>query len=254
MPPAHGELPALDAHAHLDEALPAQSFAASGFVLAQTMSLAQAERALGRTDAAIAWGVGCHPRLSRAQDAFAADSFERLVAQTPVIGEVGLDAGSRVPAATQLRTLRAILDRARAQPRIVSLHSFRSTGALLDELERRPLSAPILHWWRGRSDETQRAVRLGCYFSLHSAVAHWSIFRRHVPMDRLLIESDHGEKDPPAAIPLRVGWVEHLVGQQYGVSPSDIREVAWRNLAQLVGVTHTGHLFPQEFCVELTRH
>jgi TatD DNase family protein len=253
MPLVHGELPALDAHAHLDDALAPPAFAASGFVLAQTMSLGQAERALGRRDPTVVWAVGCHPRFVAAQEAFATDGIERLIAATPVIGEVGLDSGSRVPIQTQLHTFREILDRARAAPRIVSIHSFHSTSEMLDELERRPLVGAILHWWTGRAYETRRAVGLGCYFSIHAAVARRSIFRRHVPIDRVLIESDLGEKDPPAAIPLRVGWVEQLVAQQYGVSATEVREASWRNLACLAEITHTANLFPPAFYTALTR-
>jgi hypothetical protein len=80
------------------------------------------------------------------------------------------------------------------------------------------------------------------------------VFRRHVPVDRVLIESDHGDADPPAAIPLRVGWVEHLVGQQYGISPAEVRQASWRNLAGLVRATSAEPLFPREFCRELSRH
>jgi len=245
------ELPSLDAHAHLDEARPPEEFAQCGFVLAQTLSLAQAERAAGRADPQIVWSVGCHPRLARAQSMFSPAELERLVAGTPVIGEVGLDSGSRVARELQLQTFRAILDRARTDVRIVSIHSFRSTGAMLDELEHRPIAAPVLHWWTGRSDETKRAVRLGCYFSIHSAVARWSIFHSHVPVDRLLIESDHGESDPPAAIPLRVGWVEHLLGQRYALTPVEVREVGWRNLSRLADLTGTTQLFPALFQQEL---
>ncbi len=54
-------------------------------------------------------------------------------------------------------------------------------------------------------------MELGCYFSVHSAVARYSIFRTQVPRERLLVESDHGWADPPGAIPHRVIWVEYLL-------------------------------------------
>lgn len=237
----------LDAHAHLDVRGHSEPFDQSGFVLAQTISLSEAQAAHGRTDSRICWGVGCHPRLPHAQAGFSRELFAGLIETTALVGEVGLDSGSRVASAAQLQSFRAILDVVAEQPRLVSIHSFRATSAVLDELEQRPIAAPVMHWWTGRVEETRRAVRLGCYFSLHSAVARRSIFRSHVPLERILVESDHGESDPPAAIPLRVGWVEHLVAQRYDIDPADVRRQAWQNLTALVESTATGSLLPASF-------
>ncbi len=71
------------------------------------------------------------------------------------------------------------------------------------------------------------------YFSIHSAVARHSKFRTVVPPERVLIESDLGYRDPPAAIPYRVGWVEHSVAQQYGIAVKDVRRLAWENFARI---------------------
>jgi TatD DNase family protein len=52
-------------------------------------------------------------------------------------------------------------------PRPLSIHSTGATKAVLDLLEANPTSTPILHWWRGTSQETARALQLGCFFSLN---------------------------------------------------------------------------------------
>lgn len=237
-------LATLDAHAHLDVRKHPRPYRESGFVLAQTMSLAEAERTRSRRDARVAFGVGCHPRLVQAHAAFDEARFVRLLAGTPLVGEVGLDAGSRVPLETQLATLHAILRVVVETPRIVSLHSHRSTRAILDVLRDTPIAAPILHSWTGSARETSDAVELGCYFSVHSAVARRTAWRTRVPLDRILLESDHGWNDPPAAIPLRIGWVEHLVAQQYRVPPTEVRAAGWRNLRRIVEITGTLALLP----------
>lgn len=227
-------LPSLDAHAHLDMRRHPAPYEECGAVLAQTMSLAEAERTSARTDAMVAFGVGCHPRLPAAHAGFDRELFEGLVARSPLVGEVGLDSGSRVPVDAQLTTFRTVLEVVAARPRIVSLHAFRSTRAMLDELTRTPIVAPILHWWTGSAAETSEAVALGCSFSVHAAVARQSKWHTRVPLDRILVESDHGWSDPPAAIPLRVGWVEHLLAQQYRIAPEELRAVTWRNLGRIV--------------------
>ncbi len=244
-------LPSLDAHAHIDPSRPSNALADTGAVLAMTLTLEGGPAAVQRREPHIVWGVGCHPRFLKAESGFNAEQFCALAKQTPLVGEIGLDTGSRVPLETQLRTLRQILDIVSDLPRIVSIHSYRATALLLKELRRRPIPAPILHWWTGSAAETSEAVELGCYFSIHSAVARQSKFRTRVPPDRLLVESDHGYGDPPAAIPLRVGWVEHLVAQQYNLDVKELRRLVWRNFAVVVQKTGTLGLLPELFTTTL---
>jgi TatD DNase family protein len=222
-----------------------------GVVLAMTLSLDEAALGLARNEPHITWAVGCHPRNLKAQRAFDAQRFGELVARAAAVGEIGLDMGSRVPLELQLQTFRQALEVVAELPRLVSIHSYRATGLVIKELCRRPVAAPVLHWWTGTASETQEAVALGCYFSVHSAVARHSKFRTRVPPDRVLVESDHGYRDPPAAIPCRIEWVEHLVGQQLGLAVKDVRRLAWRNLATIMDETDTRALFPQAFATVL---
>lgn len=240
-------LPSLDAHAHLDPARTADELAESGVVLAMTLSLEEADIAIGRRDPQIVWGVGCHPRKLRAQESFDAERFRDLAERTAVVGEIGLDTGSHYTHArleTQLQTFREALEIVADLPRIVSIHSYRATGLVIRELRRTPIAVPVLHWWTGTVEETREAVALGCYFSVHSAVARHSKFRTAVPPERILIESDHGYADPPEAIPCRVEWVEHLVAKQLGLSRKDVRHLAWQNLATITRNTDTRRLLP----------
>jgi TatD DNase family protein len=237
-------LPPLDAHAHLDPARTSKELADSGAVLAMTLSLDEAAHSIDRSEPMITWGVGCHPRKLKAQESFDAELFHELAKRTAVVGEIGLDTGSRVPLETQLRTFRQALEIAQELPRFVSIHGYRATGLVIKELRRKPVAVPVLHWWTGTVDETREAVALGCYFSVHSAVARHSKFRTAVPRERILVESDHGYADPPAAIPCRVEWVEYLVAQQLGLGVKDVRRLVWRNFATIVCKTDTQKLLP----------
>jgi TatD DNase family protein len=232
-------LPPLDAHAHLDPTCTADELKESGAVLAMTLSLEEAVLAVERRDSQVAWGVGCHPRKLKAQESFNDDRFRILAERTAVIGEVGLDVGSHYSHAsleTQIQTFRKVLKIVSDMPRIVSM-------------QQKPIEVPILHWWTGNIAETREAVALGCYFSVHSAVARHSKFRTIVPPDRILIESDHGLTDPPDAIPCRVEWVEHLVARQLGLSRSDVRRLAWQNLSTIVQKTNTAKMLPERFSI-----
>jgi len=236
----------LDAHAHFDPARSSDELKGAGAVLACTLSLSEAARVAGRKEPTIAWGVGCHPRKLKAQEEFDADQFGELAEHTALVGEVGLDAGSRVPLERQLDTFRQALAVVAKLPRIVSIHSYRATGLVIGELRRRPVAVPVLHWWTGSVEETREAVALGCYFSVHSAIARYSKFRTAVPPERILIESDHGWADPPAAIPCRIEWAEFLMAQQLGRSREAVRHLVWQNLATIIRQTGTQHLLPAQ--------
>ena len=252
-------VPTLDAHAHLDPSRSLDELSSSGAVLSMCLSLEKSESALERHDPQIAWGVGCHPRFPASQANFDFKRFCSLAMHTAVIGEVGLDTGSRVPMETQLKIFRQVLEFVAGMPRLVSIHSFRAAALVIKELERTPIAAPVLHWWTGNVAETRRAVAVGCYFSIHSAVARHSKFRLHVPLERILVESDHGIHDPPAAIPCRIEWVEHLVAQQYGMDVKEIRRLCWSNLGRIIQQTRTSSLFPEKLAAlfspfELSTH
>jgi TatD DNase family protein len=239
------EYPTLDAHAHITPKHPSNSLGSSGAVLAMSVSLAEAELTASRNDSLIAWGAGCHPRLPQSQEKFDVKRFAELLEKTAVAGEIGLDTGARVPLELQLHTFRQILEVVSGLPRLTSIHSYRATGLVLKELRQRPIAVPVLHWWTGSAAETSEAVELGCYFSIHSAVARHSKFRTRVPLERILVESDHGYVDPPAAIPCRIEWVEYLVAQQFKMEVQQIRALVWRNLAAIVQQTGTWDLLPE---------
>ena len=241
------EYPTLDAHGHITPQQPAKDLQGAGKVLAMTLSLDEAVQAFCLGVPNVAWGLGCHPRFLNSQETFDIKRFRDLVQKTPIVGEIGLDSGSRVPLELQLKNFRQILEIISDYPRFVSLHSYRATRLVLNELRQRPIAVPVLHWWTGSADETSEAVELGCYFSIHSAVARQSKFRIRVPLERILVESDHGYRDPPAAVPCRIEWVEYLVAQQYKIDVQEVRKIAWQNLATIVERTGTLNLLPEAF-------
>jgi TatD DNase family protein len=238
-------LPSLDAHAHIDPTRTADELADAGIVLAMTNSLDEAALVVGRHEPNVVWGVGCHPRMLKAQELFDADLFRRLAERTAVVGEVGLDGRSRrVPLEMQLQTFRQALEALSDLPRLVSIHADGAEELVIEELEQRPVAIPVLHGWRGHIKETQEAVALGCYFSVHSGVARHSKFRTAVPPEHLLIETDHHRSSLPAAIPCRVKWVEYVLAELLGLDVQDIRRLAWQNFGTIVYKTGTLELLP----------
>ena len=146
----------------------------------------------------------------------------------------------------QLEIFRQVLKISAPLGKMVSIHSYQATALVLRELEKCPLAFPVMHGWTGNVAETRLAVELGCYFSIHSQVARNSKFRLHVPLERILVESDHGYNDPPAAIPCRVGWVEYLVAQQYKMDVQELRRQVWVNFSRIVSGSQMLQKLPKE--------
>ena len=135
-----------------------------------------------------------------------------LMEQTPYLGEIGLDFSSRycvdglqelqVRAFTKICKRAAELSR-NGRSRVFSMHTVRSVDAVLDILEQTGAAqacVPIIHWFSGSSDELQRAIKLGCWFSVGEMSLKTKRGREYAkvyPKDKLLTETDLPSSDHP---------------------------------------------------------
>ena len=240
-------LPSIDAHAHIRADLDASEIATlDGVILAATRSLDEAATAVERQDERVIWGVGVHPGLVGVQRSFDQSRFELLMARTPLVSEVGLDGSSRVPGDVQRRTFETVLRSITAMPRIVSVHSYQATTDVLDAVETYGGPGIVLHWWLGDSAETQRAVNLGCYFSVNSSARSLAMLES-IPQSRVLPETDHpfgDRKGRSAARPGNVLEVEKALARLAGGDITAARLQVWRNLFTLAKETRTADMFP----------
>jgi TatD DNase family protein len=241
-------LPPLDLHAHIDPSInPDDLLELEAVVFAVTRTLDEADKALRRGDELTVWGVGSHPGLAGAHREFAQDRFDRLIEATAFAGELGLDGKSRVPLDLQIRTLRAALEVLVRKPRIVSLHNYAATEAVIAELERLPSPGQVLHWWLGDAVLTRRAVELDCYFSLPPSAARRTNLLAEIPLDRLLTETDHpfGDRRADAPRPGNVEAVERALAAHHQLALEQVRLVLWRNFNRLVKQVGCGGLLPR---------
>jgi TatD DNase family protein len=248
-------LPSIDLHAHVDPAIdPGELRKLDAVVFAASRSLDEADIATRRHDDRTIWGVGCHPGLVGAHKGFDSERFDSLVDRTPFASEIGLDGSSRVSMATQQATLRAILAVLQRKPRIASLHSYRATSLVINELALYPVKGAVLHWWLGERDETERAVELGCFFSVNASSVRRADVLEPIPLERILTETDHpfgDRRGGRSARPGLVTAVEDGLAKQYQRSSAEIREVVWNNLGRLVSQTGCAALLPRPVRLEL---
>lgn len=242
--------PPLDLHAHIDAGIEAAKLLnLRAVIFAATRSLSEASSALARqhADLLTVWGVGVHPLSSNALQNFDTQLFSSLVAQTAYVSEIGLD--GKVPSnlRRQLSILAPILGVLQENPRIASLHSHAAGDLLIAELEQTPIKGMILHWWTGSASATDRALSLGAYFSFNAAGLRDIGLLRQIPLDRILIETDHPDGDRRSPVPRhpgRVEPVEEALATIHGISRDEVRVATWRNLKVLVDETRCQRLLP----------
>jgi TatD DNase family protein len=228
-------LPPLDAHAHIAVTVDREDLAGlEAAVFAMTREPGEWAGALQRQDEAAIWGIGAHPRLLTDDQPLAMDAFEDAVERALLVGEVGLDRRAPSPRSDQI--FDEILAVVQRHVRPVSIHSVGATSAVISALERRPVQAPILHWWRGTPSETKEAIRLGAFFSLNGAEVRDPKVLALLPRDRVLTETDYPHSrryDPAARRPAAVRTIEAALMEQWKVDQSELRRQIWRNLGEL---------------------
>lgn len=188
--------------------------------------------------------LGLHPQLvsERASEIELWDSY---LSETRYVGEVGLDAGPRFYKSLDLQkqVFQHVLRRcAEAGDKVITIHSVRAVKAVLDHVESflpQSRGKVVLHWFTGSKAEAQRALELGCYFSINAAMME---SERHasmtavIPLDRLLTETDgpFTKTDGRPSRPADVGGVVEALGRLHGMAPSAVAAAIRVNLRALL--------------------
>ena len=147
-------------------------------------------------------GLGLHPWQVAAaeEDLFQQlDAFMRGLSQVWLVGEVGLDFSSR-RAPTRAQQLEAFGCIAQAcgqvGGKVLSIHGVQAAKEVLDLLDQTEYLESclcIFHWFSGNSDQLQRAIKAGCWFSVGPrmlATKRGKAYAQPIPQQRLLYESD----------------------------------------------------------------
>lgn len=113
------------------------------------------------------------------------------------IGEVGIDGSAQYKSSflAQKDIFReVILAAEKCGGRIISIHSRNAAKDVLDIIESNiATSIPILHWFSGTREEVQRAISLGCWFSVSPEMLSSKKGKNLVsmmPLSRILPETD----------------------------------------------------------------
>lgn len=208
----------VDTHFHLDlfpkPAEVAKDLAAAGHhVIAVTNvpSVFQATAALCSSAPNLHPAVGLHPELA-VQYAAELPMLWRALEQTRFVGEVGLDyaTGDEAGRQVQRRVFGEILERCSQRgDRVLTVHSRRAARDVIAAVRGGFRGTLILHWFSGTQGELSRAEKVGCFFSVNTAMCQSQKGRALISrMDRsrVLTETD----GPFVKIGSRPAWAPDL--------------------------------------------
>jgi TatD DNase family protein len=193
----------IDFHCHLDlypdpHSVSDECEQRSMYVLSVTTtpSAWKGTSALASGKKRIRTALGLHPQLAHERKS-ELPFFDSMLMQTRYVGEIGLDGAPEFHMhwKDQVGVLEHILTRCSAAGgRILSIHSRRAATAVLDKLEEhRTAGIPVLHWFSGTRRELERAIRIGCWFSIGPAMLsreNGRMLAGLMPKERILTESD----------------------------------------------------------------
>lgn len=246
-----------DAHCHVAFMADPDAFAhdahqAHAFVFAVTTTPAEYRRLMHYETVPrhLAVGLGLHPWWVPSSEGALERSlreFDEFFVDARFVGEVGLDYSARCveTKAHQLRAFSHIVNscargasvEGSSKRRVLSMHCVRAYDDMLSLLDRSACTFKcdcIFHWFSGSSDHLQRAIRLGCYFSVSERMISTKRGREYakvIPLGRLLLETDAPFVDDPFS-------EDPVVPCVYGEVAEELSRTAL-HLAELRGETLT---------------
>ena len=187
--------------------------------------------------------LGLHPQLV-SQRANELVLFEELLQSSRFVGEVGLDASKKFYSSftQQQQVFQSILQMcAQYQNKILSIHSAYSSKKVLDALETHffPNNGKVvLHWFSGSKYDIQRAVEMGCYFSINQEMVKNKNMQKnlpYIPLEKILSETDGPfiEYKDDVIRPVNVRELLVSLGSLMNIDAQEIKKRILKNLANL---------------------
>jgi TatD DNase family protein len=188
--------------------------------------------------------LGLHPELA-AERKHELDLFDKLLHETRYVGEIGLDGTPSFKKfwTDQVYVFEHILSACKAAGgKIISIHSKRAASEVLDRLEAfRDAGVPVLHWYSGSQSELNRAIDLGCWFSVGPAMLSGEKGRAlaaRLPRERVLTETDgpFGMVNGKALFPWDTQQAVTGIASIWGLQEQDVEFSLRENLRRLTSI------------------
>lgn len=185
--------------------------------------------------------LGLHPQIAHERKD-ELGLFDELLPQTQYVGEVGLDGIPELRQywKDQVFVFEHILSACeRAGGRTLSIHSRRASHDVLNLLEKYPNAGiAILHWYSGGAKDLNRAISIGCWFSVGLNMVNGLKGRElilRMPRERVLTETDgpFTQNMGQAMMPWDVEKVTVELGKIWGIPLPEVEHTLQENLSNI---------------------
>ncbi|MEX1138046.1 MAG: Qat anti-phage system TatD family nuclease QatD [Bacteroidota bacterium] len=192
--------------------------------------------------------IGLHPELAGQRHGEIA-LLEQLMAETPFVGEIGLDGSplhrKTLPIQKEVFS-RALQSAQRLGGRVLTIHSRRAGREVLASLaEHTTLERvlPILHWFSDGVATALEAARFGCYFSINHRMLiaeKGIVLIKGLPADRLLTETDapFTEIENRKSEPRDVTAIISRLAQVRNLDVEEMRQIVEANAQRVLEFAH----------------
>lgn len=198
--------------------------------------------ALAHDTSRIWTALGLHPQIAHRRHS-ELSIFDELLPQVRYVGEIGLDGAPeyRQHWDTQVAVFEHILAKcSEAGGRIMTIHSRRASREVLDRVREFPDAGTfILHWFSGSSRDLDRAIKLGCWFSVGPVMLKGERGRALVsrmPPERVLTESDgpFAQLEEGAVFPWQMDLAIRELSKVWSLSHDAVDQMLLANLRKLL--------------------
>lgn len=128
---------------------------------------------------------------------FEKDLFFEQMKSVCFLGEIGIDGSRRAmeSLSEQIAFFDEVIHKASINNRnVLSIHSRGAVKEVLQTLESNNGNyVPVLHWFTGKIKEAEKAIELGCWFSINPKMCFTETGKKIIkclPLDRILPETD----------------------------------------------------------------
>lgn len=147
---------------------------------------------------------GIHP-MRAADVSISEKTLEKLIKSSPLVGEIGLDfhwIEDRETYPLQREIFEKQLALCKRYNKIPSIHTKGAEVEVLRCIRKMGISRSIIHWYSGPEELIPEFLKSGCYFTIGPDIFTDSTVYRHIPINRMFLETDN-----PTGMPWIVGGI-----------------------------------------------
>ena len=185
--------------------------------------------------------LGFHPELVK-QRSLEKELFFEQMRSSRFLGEIGIDGSKRAKQSLseQIEFFDEVVHTAAVHGgKVLSIHSRGAVKEVLQILEKYEGEyVPILHWFTGSVKDAEKAIKLGCWFSVNPNMCYTPSGKKVIsciPIDRVLPETDapFTQNDGVPYMPWDI-TVTSYMAKENNIAVDEMNMLLHRNLQTLI--------------------